>query len=261
MMRNAIVVGDPTSTGGVVLPGPLTTGSIGGQYMAIIGGKATCPACGSTGMIAMSGGPYRETAHGHQIVLEGDIVVCKCPVPPKIISMSYPKAVLQDHAETEGVVSLTAAKEHAMALFLQAGSDGGSVFRPNMANDVLLADASKYTGNAVVSDAGGGGGAQESSEDIFTDGTITPKIFKNIEHGTLSPKDVNAIVLHRTGGADAASTLSGYGNQTVGAHFLIDNDGTIYQTAGLDKEAWHVGNIRSRGEEEKTLTTAESKVI
>ena len=32
----------------------------------------------------------------------------------------------------------------------------------------------------------------------------------------------------------------------AGAHFLIDKDGTIYQTARLTQKTWHVGRLQSR---------------
>lgn len=35
-------------------------------------------------------------------------------------------------------------------------------------------------------------------------------------------------------------------DQSSGAHFLIDRDGTIYQTASLFKVTWHVGRLQSR---------------
>ena len=56
-----------------------------------------------------------------------------------------------------------------------------------------------------------------------------------------------AIVLHRTNEEMALSTLNTYTNKNVaGAHFLIDKDGTIYQTEILKKYTWHVGDIRPK---------------
>ncbi|MGV3345039.1 N-acetylmuramoyl-L-alanine amidase [Enterobacteriaceae bacterium LUAb1] len=44
----------------------------------------------------------------------------------------------------------------------------------------------------------------------------------------------------------SASTFNSYQNkQATGAHFLIDKDGTIYQTASLYKVTWHVGMMKS----------------
>lgn len=73
---------------------------------------------------------------------------------------------------------------------------------------------------------------------------ITDKVNSKIEKGALVA--VHAIVLHQTGAATAASSLSSYDKGANGAHFLIDTDGTIYQTARIDQKCWHVGEIRSR---------------
>ncbi len=54
-----------------------------------------------------------------------------------------------------------------------------------------------------------------------------------------------AIVLHRTVSSTASSALNAFASG-IGTHFLIDKDGTIYQTASLNKHTAHVGPIRSR---------------
>ena len=66
-----------------------------------------------------------------------------------------------------------------------------------------------------------------------------------IEHGPL--QRISGIIVHQTGGASGASSLSSYTMQNAnGAHFLIDKDGTIYQTASLFRQTWHVGKLRAR---------------
>ena len=82
---------------------------------------------------------------------------------------------------------------------------------------------------------------------------IEQKFFKQLEHGDL--KKVNAIVLHRTGAPTAASTLSNYATTAIGAHFLIDVDGHIYQTIDIAKRAAHVGKLRSRCIAERNCMT------
>jgi N-acetyl-anhydromuramyl-L-alanine amidase AmpD len=53
---------------------------------------------------------------------------------------------------------------------------------------------------------------------------------------------VQGIIVHQTGSPTARSTLNGYGvARANGAHFLIDKDGTIYQTASVLKQTAHVG--------------------
>ncbi|MDO6545984.1 peptidoglycan recognition protein family protein [Pseudoalteromonas carrageenovora] len=69
---------------------------------------------------------------------------------------------------------------------------------------------------------------------IIVDKRITAKRYNSIEHGNIN--NVTSIVLHRTAGSSATSSLNGYAaGQKTGAHFLIANDGTIYQTASLEK--------------------------
>lgn len=77
------------------------------------------------------------------------------------------------------------------------------------------------------------------------DDRIERKIFKTIERGSLDR--VNGIVVHQTDSSSAQSTFNSYGNKSAnGAHFLIDKDGKVYQTASLFKITWHVGLIQSK---------------
>jgi N-acetyl-anhydromuramyl-L-alanine amidase AmpD len=76
------------------------------------------------------------------------------------------------------------------------------------------------------------------------DGKIMLKIEPKLEKGPMAV--VNGIVVHQTGGTSAASALWSYANGAAGAHFLIDKDGRIYQTARLTQKTWHVGRLKSR---------------
>ncbi|MGU7782424.1 peptidoglycan recognition protein family protein [Burkholderia sp. PU8-34] len=76
---------------------------------------------------------------------------------------------------------------------------------------------------------------------------VIVKIFPSIERGPM--EKVNGIVVHQTGGTTTSSTFNSYSNNTYtpnGAHFLIDKDGTIYQTASLNRVTNHVGKLQSR---------------
>lgn len=84
---------------------------------------------------------------------------------------------------------------------------------------------------------------------------ITDKVNSKIEKGLLAT--VHAIVLHQTGASTAASSLSSYDAGANGAHFLIDKDGTIYQTARINQKCWHVGQIRARCQEMKACSSDE----
>lgn len=88
---------------------------------------------------------------------------------------------------------------------------------------------------------------------------VADKINSKIEKGKLS--SVSAIVVHQTGGATAESALNSYDAGVNGAHFLIDKDGTIYQTARIDQKCWHVGNIRSKCQELKSCSPDDLKAI
>ena len=91
------------------------------------------------------------------------------------------------------------------------------------------------------------------SQGFLTDPGIVHTPIDRITHDRMP--QVNAIVLHRTDSSTADSTLSTWRNRDAGtgAHFLIDRDGTIHQTVSVDRQAWHVGAIRSRGEVEGTI--------
>jgi N-acetyl-anhydromuramyl-L-alanine amidase AmpD len=88
---------------------------------------------------------------------------------------------------------------------------------------------------------------------------VVDKVNAKIEKGSLTA--VHAIVVHQTGAKTAASSLSSYDSGANGAHFLIDSDGSIYQTARIDQKCWHVGNVRSRCREMKSCTADELKTV
>ncbi|TDS90489.1 peptidoglycan recognition protein family protein [Erwinia rhapontici] len=89
---------------------------------------------------------------------------------------------------------------------------------------------------------------------------ISVKRFRTIERGDMD--QVNGIVVHQTGGSTAESAFNSYQSAGAnGAHFLIDKEGKIYQTASLFKVTNHVGNIRSRCYMEKKCTPSEISTI
>ena len=65
-----------------------------------------------------------------------------------------------------------------------------------------------------------------------------------IEHSSIA--SINAIVLHRTGSQTATSVLNAWKSKKEGTHFLISENGDIYQTASLKKQCWHVGKLYSK---------------
>jgi hypothetical protein len=69
-------------------------------------------------------------------------------------------------------------------------------------------------------------------------------IFPNIERGPMTV--VNGIVVQQTHSTEASQTFNSYRDKGAnGAHFLIDKDGTIYQTSSLYKVTNHVGYLQS----------------
>lgn len=89
---------------------------------------------------------------------------------------------------------------------------------------------------------------------------ISVKRFRTIERGDMD--QVNGIVVHQTCGSTAESAFNSYQSAGAnGAHFLIDKEGKIYQTASLFKVTNHVGNIRSRCYMEKKCTPSEISTI
>lgn len=89
---------------------------------------------------------------------------------------------------------------------------------------------------------------------------IRVDIKPNIERGQL--RQVSGIIVHQTGGSTAQSAFSSYAPpKAKGAHFLIDKDGTIYQTASLFKQTTHVGNLRARCLAENRCTPVEFKAL
>lgn len=78
-----------------------------------------------------------------------------------------------------------------------------------------------------------------SKDGIVDAERVEVRTFSNIERGKLDK--VNGIVVHQTNGPTAQSAFNSYRSPGAkGAHFLIDRDGTIYQTASLHKVTIHV---------------------
>ena len=73
---------------------------------------------------------------------------------------------------------------------------------------------------------------------------------------------IHGIIVHQTDSASVESTLSQYTKAgSNGAHFLIDKDGTIFQTASVYKRTSHVGLLKSRCIVEHTCPSTELKSV
>ncbi len=89
------------------------------------------------------------------------------------------------------------------------------------------------------------GALEIDANGLVQDPKVKLQISSTIEHGAMS--HVNGIIVHQTDGATAKSALDSYKRpKAKGAHFLIDKDGAIYQTASVLKRTQHVGQLKSR---------------
>ncbi|MFM0231482.1 PAAR domain-containing protein [Paraburkholderia sediminicola] len=79
--------------------------SIMGHPVAFIGSAAFCNACSSVGVIGKAGGPRRRKRCGTEIALEGDILLCKCPTPPRMAAATQSTSRHDDMAEAMGTVT------------------------------------------------------------------------------------------------------------------------------------------------------------
>ena len=85
MRRYNITTGATTTAGGEVISG-LERTSFNGQMIAREGDRVACPACGTEGVIALTGPHLHEAWGGRQAALEGDLCLCKCDPPPELIA-------------------------------------------------------------------------------------------------------------------------------------------------------------------------------
>lgn len=99
------------------------------------------------------------------------------------------------------------------------------------------------------------------SDGFLKDSEVVKKQISHLERDKL--KQVNAVILHRTGSSSAVDTIKHYKDPKTkfGAHFLIDLDGTIYQIGSLSKTMDHVGKIKSKCYEENTCSIDEKQAI
>lgn len=102
MMRRIAVAGDQLGPhGGQVAGYEGRPAFFHGHQPALVGGKAYCQGCKSTGTIAKSGGPRRMQFMG-EIALDGDIVLCACPSPSRIVAVLAGEAWYEDMGGESG---------------------------------------------------------------------------------------------------------------------------------------------------------------
>ena len=116
--------------------------------------------------------------------------------------------------------------------------------------------------NALTSSGTVPGGNTASEGLIIKDGFIAdPRVVDKrvaaLERGAMTK--VDAIVLHQTD--SSTMNLDHAKADGIGAHFYIEKDGTIYQTARLDQSVYSVGKIRSRCDDSQTCGKEEQTAI
>lgn len=94
------------------------------------------------------------------------------------------------------------------------------------------------------------------NDGVLVSSKVTQKVFKGLHRGQIGT--INAIIVHQTDADTAQQTFNKYSvGRPTGAHFLIDKQGVIFQTALLTQKCVHVGKIKSRCYEEKSCTKKE----
>jgi len=83
------------------------------------------------------------------------------------------------------------------------------------------------------------------SAGMLVDSRVTPRRFPGIEQGALTT--VSAIVVHQTDTFTGQQVFNSYAGALEGAHFLIDENGQVFQTASLLSRCYHIGRrIKSK---------------
>lgn len=98
------------------------------------------------------------------------------------------------------------------------------------------------------------------NEGWAVDPKVTKQPYFNLRKGDMTA--VNGIVVHQTASPTLQATLNSYQSANPnGAHFLIDKDGTLYQTGSVHWLLWHVGTLKSRCLVRNVCTPVELKAL
>jgi uncharacterized Zn-binding protein involved in type VI secretion len=111
--RYHITLGATTTAGGKVITSGCAFFTINGAPIALERDKCWCPKCNSEGVIMLDGPRLNERGNGLQKALSGDLCVCKCAPPPRLVAaqtQSYQTIDGDWHAAKAGEVAETAAK-------------------------------------------------------------------------------------------------------------------------------------------------------
>lgn len=85
-MRLILCVGDAPQTGGYTVNSNTRPFTVSGHPVAVIGGEAFYNACNKMGVIAKAGGPRRIRHTPFEVALDGDVLLCGCAEPPRMVA-------------------------------------------------------------------------------------------------------------------------------------------------------------------------------
>ncbi|GAB3380120.1 N-acetylmuramoyl-L-alanine amidase [Lysobacter fragariae] len=215
------------------------------------GENPPAPATSSPGPILPDNSTHPDHARYQQVAAGVERLACWPPDQARNMAMALYAEVSRDACmkRVDGVVlgSPLANPQQVFALYRPFGNQEPS----------FLASAPVSAAQTPIA-AGVLSSTQVDKEGYLVDPGIVRHGIGALEHGKL--QGPHAIVMHRTGGANAASALASFATGT-GTHFMVDKDGTIYQTASLEQKTHHVGKIRSRCFEEGTCEPAEQQAL
>lgn len=87
MRRYNILDGDTTTArGGGAVRSSTTHSTNNGRALALIGDDVICRECGTVGKICPNGPRLRESVHGRDVALDGDLCLCDCRPSPRLIN-------------------------------------------------------------------------------------------------------------------------------------------------------------------------------
>ncbi|WP_244438830.1 PAAR domain-containing protein [Paraburkholderia dilworthii] len=105
-------MGDTLSSGGRILAYAQSVAfRFRGHMAALIGGEAYCDVCKSSGTIAKTGGPRRmHYMTTRDVALDGDVVLCKCGTPPRIVATLSLESWYEDTAGRHAAATVGGSK-------------------------------------------------------------------------------------------------------------------------------------------------------
>jgi uncharacterized Zn-binding protein involved in type VI secretion len=86
MKRYYLTLGAKSTAGGVVTTASASC-TVNGVRVALEGDKVQCAGCQSEGTIRATWPRIPERWDGRQVALHGDVCVCRCDPPPRLVAI------------------------------------------------------------------------------------------------------------------------------------------------------------------------------